>query len=493
MLRRTFQSLQVRNYRLYASGQLVKLVGMWMQFITQDWLVLHLSGDSGTALGIVTALQFTPMLLLTLYGGKLADRHDKRQLLMVANGIWAVLAMALAVLVATGAVQLWHVFVFAAALGLATAVEAPARQAFVSELVGTTLLPNALSLSAATFNSARIIGPALAGVGIAAFGTGPVFLVSALCALSPLVGLARMRPAELHRADLPPRGERADARIRDGLRYVWRRGDLVLPLAMVMVIGAMGFNFGITLAVLAKTTFHTGAASFGLFTTALAAGSLVGALASSGRRARPSVYVVLGAALVFSLLEIVVGLMPTFWLVAALLVPTGFSMIYFAQAANQRVQLGSEGAYRGRVMALYMLVFLGTTPLGAPLTGWLAEAVSAQASIWIGGVISLVTALAGLVVQLRSSGDRIRVRARPSPRFYVAAADARTCRTGVVGCAHGEHKVSGVPRRRLRAAARGGGGLPRPGRAELSRVDSGRPRAARGRGLPAQDGGYAPR
>lgn len=423
MLSRTFQSLQVRNYRLFATGQLVKLVGVWMQFIAQDWLVLHLSGDSGTALGVVTALQFLPMLLLTLYGGKLADRYDKRKLLLISNGVWTVLAIALALLVATGAVQLWHVFLFAGALGIATAIETPARQSFLSELVGNTLLPNALALSAATFNSARVVGPALAGVGIAAFGTGPVFLISAFSSLSPLVGLSRMRPGELHRPDLPPRGERADARIRDGLWYVWRRGDLVLPMAMVMVIGAMGFNFGITLAVLAKTTFHTGAASFGVFTTALAIGSLAGALAGSGRRARPSVYVVLSAALVFSLLEVVVGLMPTFWLVTTVLVPTGFFMIYFVQAANQRVQLGTEAAYRGRVMALYVLVFLGTTPIGGPLIGWLAEAVSARASIWIGGVFSLATALAGLAVQLRSSGDRIRVRVRPLPRLCVSAPD----------------------------------------------------------------------
>jgi len=417
----TFQSLRVRNYRLFATGQLVKLIGVWMLFIAQDWLVLQLSGDSGTALGVVVALQFAPVLLFTLYGGKLADRHDKRKLLIISNSTWSVLALALAVLVATGSVQLWHVFVFAGLLGISTALETPARQAFISELVGTTLLPNALSLSAATFNSARVIGPALAGLGIAAFDTGPVFLISAVSSLSPLASLLRMRPSELYREELPPRAERSEARIVDGLRYVWRRPDLLLPLAMVLVIGAIGFNFGITLAVLAKTTYQTGAASFGLFSTALAFGALGGALAGSGRRARPSVYVVLGAGVAFGLLETLVGLVPSYWLVILLLLPTGFFMIYFAQAANQRIQLGTDPSFRGRVMALFVLVFLGTTPIGGPITGWAAETFGAPASIWVGGVVCLVTALAGLLVKLRTSGDRLGVEVRPVPRITIHA------------------------------------------------------------------------
>ena len=420
----TFQSLTVRNYRLFATGQLIKLIGVWMQFIAQDWLVLQLSGDSGTALGVVTALQFLPILLLSLYGGILADRYDKRKLLVVANATWSALALGLALLITTGTVQLWHVFVFASLLGISNAIETPVRQSFVSELVGTTLLPNALSLSAATFNSARIIGPALAGVGIAGFGTGPVFVISAFTSLAPLLGLSLMRPAELYRDGLLSRADRKDASIVDGLRYVWHRADLVLPMTMIAVIGAIGFNFGITLAVLAKTTYHTGAAAFGLFSTALAVGSLGGALAGSGRRARPSVYVVLGAAIAFGVLETVVGLVSAFWLVAVLLVPTGFFMIYFAQAANQRVQLGTDAAYRGRVMALYVLVFLGTTPLGGPLIGWFAEVASARASIWVGGVVSMLTGLVALVLQLRSTGDRLRLRVRPLPRVYITAADA---------------------------------------------------------------------
>lgn len=418
-----FQSLQIRNYRLFASGQLIKLIGVWMMFIAQDWLVLELSNDSATALGVVVALQFTPVLLLTLFSGRLADRYDKRMLLFVANAFWSVLALGMSLLVVTDLVQLWHVFVFAALLGVANAVETPVRQAFVSELVGMSLLPNALSLSAATFNTARIIGPALAGLAIAAFDVGPVFLVSAFSSLAPLVSVIRMRAAELHREALPPIQERASAKVVDGLRYVWRRPDLLLPMALMSVIGMTLFNFQLTLAALAKTVFNTGAASFGLFSTALAVGALAGALAASGRRDRPSVWLVLGAAVACSVFGTLVGLAPAYWLVVTLLVPAGFFMVFFAQAANQRVQLGVDAAFRGRVMALWVLVFLGTNPVGAPLIGWVAETFGAGASIWVGGLISLATAGLALAWQLRRAGARVRLRMLPMPRFYVVSTD----------------------------------------------------------------------
>ena len=417
----TFQSLTVRNYRLFATGQLVKLTGVWMQVIAQEWLVLDLSHNSGTALGIVVAMQFLPTLLLSLYGGKLADRYDKRKLLVIANATWSGLALLLCLLIATGVVQLWHVFAFAALLGVANAIENPTRQAFVSELVGTPLLANALALSAATFNGARVIGPALAGVAIAAFGISPVFLISAVGSLSPIVGLVRMRVAELHRDGLLSRTEKAS--VRDGVRYVLRRRDLVLPMAMVGLIGALGFNFGITLAVLARTTFHVGAATFGLFSTSVAIGALAGALAGSNRRTRPSVYIVIMAAIVFGVLELGVSVVPSYWGVVALLLPTGFFMIYFAQAANQRVQLGVDASYRGRVMALYVMVFLGATPLGGPLLGWIAEQSGAQASIFLGGMVGLLTGLVALTMQLRASGDRLRMQIRPLPRLYVLEAE----------------------------------------------------------------------
>jgi len=414
----TFRSLCVRNYRLFATGNLLRLIGTWMMFVAQDWLVLQLSGDSATALGLVTALQFLPILLLTLYGGKLADRYDKRKLLLLANGAFAGLSLGLGVLATTGMVELWHVFVFAGAIGTVSAIETPVRQSFVSEIVGYDLLPNALSLSAATFNSARIIGPALAGLAIALFDTGPVFLATASLGVAPLLALLRMRPEELHRAE-PTAVAARDARIIDGLRYVWHRPDLLLPIVLVLVIGMFGFNFQLTLAVLAKTTFHVSAKSFGLLTTALALGSLGGALAGTGRRARPSVYIVLAGAVGFGVLETLVGFAPGFDSALALLVPTGFFMIFFAQAANQRVQLGTDAELRGRVMALYVLVFLGTTPIGAPLIGWLAERYGPRSGIWVGGLISLLAAVLVAIVQVRRVDAQVRVHLRPLPHLHV--------------------------------------------------------------------------
>lgn len=427
-LTKTFQSLSVRNYRLFATGQLVKLVGVWMMFISQDWLVLQLSGNSATAVGITVALQFTPILLLTLHGGALADRYDKRKLLLVANGAFAALAILLALLVVTGVVVLWHVFVLAALLGVANAIENPVRQAFVSELVGNTLLPNALALNSAVFNSARIAGPAAAGGAIALFGLGPAFVIATSAAIAPLVSLSRMRPRELFREPLPPRAERARARISDGLRYVARRSDLVLPISLVAVVGAAGFNFQVTLPVLSKVVYETGAAAFGLLAAALAAGSLAGALAGSWRRVRPSAHVVLGSALGFGVFSMLVGFSSPYWLVFALLLPTGFFAIFFAQAANQRVQLGSDASLRGRVMALYILVFLGTTPLGALAVGWWAERFGPESAIWLGGLASLLAAAAGLVWQLRRHGEQLRFQIRPLPRLYVVRPQASEAR-----------------------------------------------------------------
>jgi MFS family permease len=420
VLRATFGSLRIRNYRLFAIGQLVKLIGTWMLFVAQDWLVLQLSHDSPSALGVVTALQFLPVLLLTLHAGQLADRYDKRKLLMIANAGSAVVATILGVLVISGVVTLWHIFFTAALYGVIQALETPARQSFVSELVGRELLPNALSLSSATFNSARIVGPAIAGLMIAAMhdNTGPVFLFTSAMCIAPLIGLARMRPAELFREELVPLTAR-EARIIDGLRYVWHRTDLAQAIALVLVVGMFGFNFQLTLAVLAKTEFHTDAKYFGLLSTALAVGALGGALSGSRRRSRPSVYLVLTAAVLFGVFETLVGFAPNFGAAVLLLLPTGFFMIFFAQSANQRVQLGIGAEYRGRVMALYVLVFLGTTPIGAPLVGWCAQQFGPRSGIWVGGLASLVASMIVAVMQVRRVGGRVRVHLRPSPHVHV--------------------------------------------------------------------------
>jgi len=415
VLSTTFRSLQVRNYRLFTSGQLVKLVGVWMMFTAQDWLVLDLSGNSPGALGIVTALQFVPVLLLTLWGGKLADRYDKRKLLILANAVFAVTAIIFALLVASGVVVLWHVFLFALLLGIASSIETPVRQAFVSELVEFRLLPNALALSAATFNTARIAGPALAGVALALFQTGPVFLIATALSIAPIFSYWRMRPAELNRSG--KRAEPGDTKIADGLKYVWRRQDLLLPIALMAAVGMIGFNFPVTLAALAKINFNAGPSSFGLLTTALAVGALGGALAGSGRRSRPGAYVVLGAALAFGVFEVAVGFAPNFAVAMILLVPTGFFSIYLAQAANHRVQMGVDAQYRGRVMALYVLVFLGTTPIGASLAGWWGEHFGVPSSLWVAGLICFAAAVVALGWQLRVSGDRFRLRVGRRPRL----------------------------------------------------------------------------
>ncbi len=413
-LRSTFQSLSVRNFRLFFGGQLGKLHGVWMMVVAQDWLVLELSGNSASALGLVTGLQFMPVLLLSLYGGKLADRSDRRRLLTAINVVGGVFAMALGVLVVTDLVNLAVVFAFAALIGAVNALENPVRQSFVSDLVEPALLPNALGLTSAAFNIARIVGPAVAGVAIWLVGLGPVFLVTGVAFLIAPLFLLRVRPSELYGA---PTSDAArapgGARIRDGLAYVRGRDDLLLTLALLLVVGLAGFNFQITLSVMAKTVFQTGAAQFGLLSTALAVGSLFGSLLSGVRRERPSVYAVVGSAAVFGLVEMLAGFAPTFRTAALLLVPTGFFMIFYAQATNQSLQLGVPAEYRGRVMALFVLVFMGTTPVSGPLVGFVSEHLGPRVGLWGGGLLCFLGAIGALLVHLRRSGERLRVRLRP--------------------------------------------------------------------------------
>ncbi|WP_411104032.1 MFS transporter [Streptomyces sp. cmx-4-9] len=401
-LKRTFQSLSVRNFRLFVFGQLLSVTCTWMMVIAQDWLVLELSGDSGTALGTVTAMQFTPVLLLTLYGGRLADRYDKRRILILANLALGALALGLGLWVLLGTVQLWHIWLFAFALGTVNSVEAPTRISFVSEMVGSELLPNASAMSAAYFNVARVAGPAVAGLLIARLDVGPVVLLNALSYLATVVSVAMMRPAELHRPAARPRR----ARVVDGLRYIRRRPDLVLPMALVGVLGLVGFNFQLTLPLLAKTEFHTDSTAFGLLSSSLAVGSLLAAFATTARRGRPTALVVTGSALAFGALEAVTGLAPTLASACLLLALTGFAMMYFAQASNHRVQLGSDPQYRGRVMALYTLIFQGSTPLGAVLTGWLSEHWGVRWALYAGGLISFGAAAVALVAAPRTPRDR---------------------------------------------------------------------------------------
>ena len=385
----TFRSLEVRNYRLFASGQVVSLSGTWAQRVAQDWLVLKITHDSGTALGVVTALQFLPVLLFGLYGGLLADRYDKRRLLVGAQAAMGVLALVLGLLDVTGTVELWHVYALAFGLGMASVVDTPTRQAFVSEMVGPRDLPNAVSLNSATFNASRIVGPALAGLAIAQWGTGVVFLANSVSYVAVIVGLSRMDTDALHRSQAQPRQK---GQVREGLLYVRDRRQLAVPILLVFMVGTFGLNFQITLALVAKTVFDKGPSQFGLLTSAFAFGSLIGALLSA-RRSAPTPRRMLASALVFGVLEVVVGLAPTFTSMALILVPTGAAVLTFTTTTNALVQLGSDAAVRGRVMALYVLVFLGDTPVGAPLIGVVAEHLGPRASLTFGGVVCALSAV----------------------------------------------------------------------------------------------------
>ncbi len=394
-----FRSLRVRNYRLFAGGQVVSLTGTWMQAVGQDWLVLQLT-NSPTALGITMALQFLPMLLFGLWGGLLADRYPKRRVLIAVQAVMGVLALTLGVLSATGVVRLWMVYVLAAALGIATVVDNPTRQSFVSEMVGPDDVANAVALNSAIFNTARILGPAVAGAVIGWAGVTPVFFANAVSYAAVIVGLSRMRDAEL----LPrARVTAARGQVREGLRYVRARGDLLLVMLLVAAVATFGMNFRVTLALMAKGPFHAGAGTYGALSALLAGGALAGALFSARRR-RPSQGVLVASAVVFGSLEMALAAMPSQLLFSLLLVPTGAAVIVFSSTANASVQLGSSDEMRGRTMALYALVFLGGTPLGGPLMGWLAEAGGPRLSLVVGGAISTAAALAVGVVLLRRGG-----------------------------------------------------------------------------------------
>jgi MFS family permease len=406
-----FRSLQVRNYRLFAGGQLVSLTGSWMQRTGQDWLVLRLSHSSGSAAGITMGLQFLPILLFGLHGGLIASRFSKRLLLVWTQSAMACCALALALLTLTGAVTLHEVYLLAFLLGLATALDNPTRQAFVSELVGPEHIANAIGLNSATFNGARLIGPALAGVMIESVGTQWVFVANASSFIAVLACLLAMRESELV---MTPRLERAKGQVRAGIAYVRKRRDLVAATALMGVVGMLGLNFQITLALMDKTVFHRGAAGYGLLSSLLAVGSVLGAL-TSARRDHPTERLLVVLALAFGAFEAIAGLTPNYLSLGILLIPTGFASMALTTAANSTVQLGSEPAMRARVMGLYMLVFAGTTPIGAPLIGWISQSAGARWGLLVGGLASLAAALVLLGLRGLSAHDRSAGAERPVP------------------------------------------------------------------------------
>lgn len=400
-----FSSLKVFNYRLWFGGALVSNTGTWMQSTAQDWLVLtHLTDHNATALGVTMALQFLPPILMIPVTGLIADRYDRRRMLMLTQASLGLLGLALGILVVTDVVQLWMVWGFALMLGVVQAIDAPIRQSFVSELVPPKKLTNAVSLNSASFNGARLVGPAVAGVLIASVGTGWVFLINAASFVAVLASLRFIRVSQLQST---PKVSRAKGQIKEGFRYVKGRPDLVVIFVMIFIIGTFGMNFPIYTSTMATGSFGVGASGFGLLTSAVAVGSLAGALLSA-RRERPRMRTLVLAAISFGVTLTVAALMPTYWSFAAVLIVVGLSSITLMTTANGMVQLSAAPQVRGRVMALYMAIFTGGTPIGAPVVGWVANTFGPREAIGVGAAAGFVAAGVAITWLIRAQHLRLR-------------------------------------------------------------------------------------
>jgi MFS family permease len=390
-LQRTFASLAVPNYRRYFAAQVVSISGNWMQTVAEMWLVVQLTG-SGVSVGLVAALQFLPILLAGAWGGALVDRLPRRRVLMLTQLLMALPAATLWLLTVDGSVELWMVYALVLARGMVLAVDNPARQSFVSELVGPDRLVNAVSLNSVVIHSARIVGPAAAGIVIATLGVGPCFGLNALSFGAMLVALRLMDPAQLHGAR-KTRGAREPGQVRAAFSHVRERPELWIPLAMMVLVGTLSFNFQVLLPLMAHSTWHGGAGTYAALTTTMGVGSVVGALLA-GARGRADARVLLAASALFGVMSLAAAAAPVLWLELAALVPLGAASVTFAAGVNSALQLGADPALRGRVMALYSVVFLGSTPIGAPLAGWLAEVAGPRAGLVVGGAAAIVAAVA---------------------------------------------------------------------------------------------------
>ena len=410
----TFRSLKSFNYRVWASGAIVSNVGTWMQRIAQDWLVLtQLTDKNATAVGVVMALQFGPQLLLLPLTGSAADHCDRRKLLFATQAAMGALALVLGILTVAQVVQLWHVYVFAFLLGCASAFDAPARQTFVSDLVGEADLSNAVALNSTSFNAARMIGPAVAGVVIASVGTGWVFLINAASFLAVLCSLGLLRVGELHRTDRPPRTRGSFA---EGLRYVWKRPDLKAVLLMLFLIGAFGLNFPIFISTMSVTVFHAGAGQYGFLTSTMAIGSVAGTLLAASRE-RPRFWLLLASAAIFGIGCSLAAISPNYGFMAIALVVLGVSTQSFTTSTNSLVQLSTAPAMRGRVLAILLAIALGGTPVGAPIVGWVADRFGPRWALAVGAASGLSAAIVGIVylmqrghVRVRLAGGRLAIR-----------------------------------------------------------------------------------
>jgi len=434
VVERLFGALRTRNYRLWFFGQTVSQCGTWTQAIAQNALVLFQLHGSALDLGITAALQFGPVLVLGSVGGLLADRFSKRRLLLFTQAAFAAQALALGLLVASGSVQLWMVWLLAMLMGTINAIDAPARQSFVVEMVGPEALTNAVGLNSVIVNASRMVGPAIAGVLIVMVGMSWTFLLNAASFLAVLGALWAMRPADLRPA---PRISRASGQIRAGIHYAWAAWELRIPLLMVAVISALAYNFTVTMPLLAQL-FHRGAGTYSALTTAMGAGALIGALSAAARR-RPSYRQLVLIALAFGVCLVAVAWAPSLPVMMLLVAPMGGASVFFMVTVNSLLQHNSSDAMRGRVMALWAMVFLGSTPLGAPLTGFIAAQFGVRLALALGGGATILTAVAaGLALRRIRAARGVAAASRETayghalgtgrvgrPELAYAEADAR--------------------------------------------------------------------
>ena len=394
---RTFAALAIPNYRRYFAGQAVSLVGTWMQTIAQGWLLLTLTG-SGTALGVLIAVQMTPVLVLGPYGGVVADRVDKRKLMMLVQAGMGTLALILGVLTATGTVQVWHVFVLAGALGMLTVFDNPTRQSFMLEMVGPDDLRNAVTLNSVLVNAARAVGPAVAGILIATVGVGPCFLINAVSYVAVIVSLATLDTALLRPTEPMPR---APGQLREGFRYVRATPALAIPLGMMALIGTLAYEFQVVLPIVARGTFHGGPETYGFMTAAMGAGAVVGGLIVAGS-GRTGVRAIVLAATAFGVAILLAAAAPDLNLELVALTLVGACSVTFIAIGNTTLQLATRPDMRGRVMSLWAVAFLGTTPLGGPIAGFVAQQLGGRAGLVLGGAACLVAAGAGVLALRRA-------------------------------------------------------------------------------------------
>ena len=393
-----FRSLRVFNYRLWAVGSLVSNVGTWMQRTAQDWLVLtQLTHHNASAVGTVMALQFGPQLLLLPWTGVAADRYNQRKLLMATQATSGVLALILGLLTVTGIVQLWHVYLLAFLSGCASAFDAPVRQTFVAELVGDGDLPNAVALNSTSFNAGRMVGPAAAGMAIATIGTGWAFLANGLSFIAVLTSLFFLRKSELRPN---ARARRSQGGFAEAIRYVRARPDLKAMLVMLFLIGTFGLNFPIFISTMAASVFHSDARGYGVLSSMMAIGTMSGALFAAGRKRLEFKSLLIGAAM-FGLGCTLAASAPGYWLFAAALGITGMAALTFTNTSNSLMQLSTEPAMRGRVMALRVAIALGGTPIGAPIVGWVADHLGPRWSLGVGALSGLLAAAVAVYVMRR--------------------------------------------------------------------------------------------